>query len=107
MQGYGTELGIAAWGFIVVRYIVYPLLMKIPSFAVAVNGHKRNTNSGSVVLKPEQLPGLSEQCRKNRDKLIKICTAVEKLEAKVTEHHTEYDKNFREIFQALRGGSRT
>lgn len=54
-------------------------------------------NSGSVILKAEQMPGLAPQCRKNSEKLVRICTEVKDLTGDVERYSRDTDRKIEKL----------
>ena len=101
LQGMGTELGTAAWAFIIIKFIAYPLIMRIPVVQRRVElrkaGNPGNPNSTGNLNK---VPGYAKACKEHNDKLIKIegkvttiCKGLEKLEGLNRDDHGKiFDK---------------
>lgn len=62
-------------------------------------GHntKVPVNNGSITLKAEQMPGLAPQCRKNSEKLVKICTELKDLEGDLERYSRETNRRIEKL----------
>ena len=102
LQGMGTELGTAAWAFIIIKFIAYPLIMRIPVVQKRVElrkaGNPGNPNSTGNLNK---VPGYAKACKEHNDELIKIGGKVKNLCNSVNELKTLNRDDHGKIFDKL------
>lgn len=72
----GTELGSAAWIFIIIKFILYPLIMKIPVVQRAKERKAGNPGNPNSTENLNKVPGHAQECR---DRAIKLNTFDGKL----------------------------
>lgn len=102
LQGMGTELGTAAWAFIIIKFIIYPLIMRIPAVQRKVElrkvGNPGNPNSTGNLNK---VPGHAQACREHGTKLTQFEGKIKNLCTSVNELKTLNRDDHKQIFAEL------
>jgi len=115
-EGFGSEIGVMNTALIALigSFFVFliknlgppwkwgKLIREMQEFRKVMEGLKDNpgygkSNSGTVRLKPEQMPGMATECRENRGKLIKICTQIKDMEKDLEKHCEDNDRKMEKL----------